>query len=105
MARIKPQGSLSWPASESADVVAYCVYQGADGNPPTYDSPFVVVGNVLSVALPVEGLPPVEGTVIFGVSAIDAAANESDIRPAEAILIDVTPPLPPAEVVYSQDFL
>lgn len=104
MARIRPQGSLSWTASESADTVSYRVYQGAEGNPPTYDSPHADVGNVTTAPLPIEGLPSVEGAVIFGVSAFDAAGNESDIRPAEAILIDVTPPLPPAEVTYSRDF-
>lgn len=104
MARIRPQGSISWTASPSADVDHYRVYQGEDGNPPTYDSPFVELGNVTSAQLPIAGLPAVEGSVIFGITAFDKAGNESDIQIAEAILIDVTLPLPPTDIVYNPDF-
>ena len=104
MARIRPQGSVSWAASPSADVDHYRVYQGADGNPPTYDSPFAELGNVTTAQLPIAGLPAVEGSVIFGITAFDATGNESDIQIAEAILIDVTPPLPPTDIVYNPDF-
>lgn len=104
MARIKPQGALTWTLSESADVDHYRVYQGADGNPPTYDSPHADVGNTNTVRLPIEGLPLVEGAVIFAVSAFDATGNESDLRLAEAILIDVTPPAPPTDIAYNPDF-
>lgn len=104
MARIRPQGSLSWTASESADVLHYRVYQGADGNPPTYDSPFVDIENVTTAQLPIAGLPAAEGSVIFGITAFDATGNESDIQIAAAILIDVTPPAPPTGIIYNPDF-
>lgn len=104
MARIRPQGSIAWNPSPSADADHYRVYQGADGNPPTYDSPFVDLGNVTTAQLPIDGLPAVEGSVIFGITAFDAAGNESDIQIADALLIDVTPPLPPTNIVYSPDF-
>lgn len=104
MALIKPQGSLSWTASPSTDVVSYELYQGEQGQAPTYDSPHVDVGNVTSATLPVEGLPMVEGTVIFAVAAVDAAGNKSDLAPVAPVLIDVTPPLPPIDPVYSRDF-
>lgn len=104
MARIKPQGSLSWTASPSADLDHYRVYQSADGNPPTYDSPFADVGNVATVRLPIDGLPAVEGEVKYAVSAFDGAGNESDLTPAIAVLVDVTAPLPPTDLAYSADF-
>lgn len=104
MARIRPQGSLSWTASDSADLDHYRVYQSADGNPPTYDSPFADVGNVLSASLPIADLPAVEGEAQYAVSAFDAAGNESDLTPAIAVLMDVTPPNPPTDLAYNRDF-
>ena len=104
MALVKAQGRVSWQPSLSADTVSYRVYQGTDTNPPTYDSPSVDVGNVTEVALPIAGLPGVEGMVVFGVAAVDGAGNQSDLANAEAVLIDVTAPQPPTEVKYSADF-
>ena len=104
MALIKPQGSLSWVASESADVAGYIVYQSADGSDPTYDSPSANVGNVTSVKLPIEGLPAAEGEVRYSVTAVDIAGNQSDLLPAITVLIDVTPPAPPTGLEYKADF-
>lgn len=104
MALIKPQGTLSWTASASDDVVSYMIYQGADGNPPTYDSPHVNVGNVTTIQLPVEGLPMVEGSVVFAVAAVDSVGNLSDLAPAAPVLIDVSAPLPPTDPIYTPGF-
>lgn len=100
MALIRPQGSLSWSASTSADVVGYVVYQ-AVGEAPTYESPSVDVGNVTRVTLPLAGLPAVEGQVVFGVVSKDGVGNLSDITVTAPVLIDVTPPVAPAEIVYA----
>jgi hypothetical protein len=104
MARIKPQGALTWTASTSADVDHYRIYQGADGNDPTYDSPYADVGKISDIRLPIDGLPPVEGTVKYAVSAFDVAGNESDLTPALAVLVDVTPPAAPTDLAYNPDF-
>lgn len=104
MALIKPQGKLTWTPSASTDTVGYRVYQGTDINPPTYASPSADVGNVTDASLPIDGLPGVEGMVVFAVAAADASGNLSDLAAAEAVLIDVTAPLPPTEVRYSADF-
>lgn len=101
MALIRPQGSLSWTASTSTDVVSYVVYQSVDSNPPTYTSPSANVGNVLTVQLPIAGLPAVEGEVLFGVASVDSVGNISDIATVVPVLIDVTPPAPPTDVVYT----
>ena len=104
MALIKPYGKLNWQASPSTDTVSYRVYQGTDTAPPDYSSPSVDVGNVTEVALPIAGLPGIEGMVIFAVAAVDNAGNLSDLANAEAVLLDATPPAPPTEVHYSTGF-
>ncbi len=104
MSYIKPQGSLSWLPSPSEDVVSYRVYQGTPDAPPTYESPSADVGNVVTVQLPIEGLPAVEGQVVFATGAVDRAGNISDLVASEPVLIDVTAPAPVTEVVYSANF-
>jgi len=104
MSYIKPQGSLSWLPSPSEDVVSYRVYQGTPDAPPTYESPSADVGNAVTVQLPIEGLPAVEGMVVFAVGAVDKAGNISDLTAAAPVLIDVTAPAPVTEVVYSANF-
>jgi len=104
MSYIKPQGSLSWLPSPSEDVVSYRVYQGTPDAPPTYESPSADVGNAVTVQLPIEGLPAVEGQVIFAVGAVDRAGNIADLVASEPVLIDVTAPAPVTEVVYSANF-
>lgn len=105
MALVKPQGTVNWTPSESADVASYVLFQELESNgQPTYDSPHVDVGDVTSVTLPIEGLPPVEGTVIFAVAAKDGVGNLSDLTFAAPVLIDVTPPAAPADITFSRDF-
>ena len=106
MALIRPQGILKWQPSDSADLVSYRIYQNADypALEPTYNSPFVDVGLVLEAQLPIEGLPPVEVDVVFAVAAVDGAGNVSDLTIGEPVLIDVTPPEPPAGLVYETGF-
>lgn len=101
MALIRPQGSLSWPASTSEDVVGYRVYQTFGADPLTYESPNVDVGLVLTVGLPIPGLPAGEGQVVYGVAAQDSIGNLSDITVAQPFLVDITPPAAPAELVYN----
>lgn len=106
MALIRPQGILKWQPSVSADVVSYRIYQNADDPNlvPTYDSPFVDVGLVLEARLPIEGLPSVEGDVVFAVAAVDGAGNVSDLTIGDPVLIDVTPPSAPTGLVYETGF-
>ena len=101
MSLVRPSGSLTWVASTSPDVVGYRVFQSPDGTPLDYSSPAADVGNVTTVELPVAGLPAVEGSVIFGVASVDGVGNVSDIFQIPAVLIDVTPPTPPTDVVYA----
>lgn len=106
MALTRPQGILKWQPSDSADVASYRIYQNADDPAlePTYNSPFVDVGMVLEAQLPIEGLPPVEGEVVFAVAAVDGAGNVSDLTIADPVLIDVKPPSAPTNLVYEAGF-
>ena len=109
MALIKPQGSLTWTPSPSEDTVSYKLYQSIrptlDGSGFDYaNTPSVDVGLVTTINLPVPGLPAIpSGTEVrFAVTAVDAAGNESDFAPSEAVLIDVEAPNPPTDVVFSR---
>lgn len=106
MALIRQQGILKWQPSDSADVVSYRIYQNADDPAlePTYNSPFVDVGMAMEAQLPIDGLPPVEGEVVFAVAAVDGAGNVSDLTIGEPVLIDVTPPSAPTGLVYETGF-
>ena len=79
MARIKKR-KLHWKPSESAQVVGYKLYWSDDGK-VDYDSPSEALGNVTEVLLPdgLEGFSPVQGPVAFGITALDALGNESDM--------------------------
>jgi hypothetical protein len=102
MAFIRPQGTVSWEASPSEDVVAYKLYQSVDGSFDYVITPSVNLGLALSAQLPVEGLPPIASgtTVTYAATSVDGAGNESDFIATEAVLIDVEPPLPPASITF-----
>ena len=84
--------SLSWlPAMDNVGVVAYNVYQ--DG---------AVIATTSDLTAAVSGLAP-QTDFVFGVSAIDAAGNESlittlDVTSGEEATPDVTPPTVPGNL-------
>jgi hypothetical protein len=104
MSYVHPQGKISFTASTSADVVGYRLFQVNEGEVLSYSSPFADIGNVTEVVLPIPGLPAAEGSIVFGIAAMDQAGNLSDITPVAPVLIDVTPPAAPTDPVYSRDF-
>jgi len=101
MALVRPQGSLTFVPSTSEDVASYVLFQGPEGTPLTYESPNVDVGLNTVIQLPVEGLPGIEGNVVYGIAAKDGVGNLSDITQSTPFLVDITPPTAPAELVYS----
>ena len=84
MSRMKKR-KLCWEASESEQVVGYRLYWAAGGD-VSYDSPFVVLGNVTEVVVPddITGFSHKGGPIEFGVTAVDELGNESDLAAFQA---------------------
>lgn len=101
MSLVRPQGTLTFTPSTSEDVVSYVLFQEPEGTPLSYESPNVDVGLNTTIQLPVVGLPGIEGSVVYGIAAKDGVGNLSDITQATPFLVDITPPIAPAELVYS----
>jgi hypothetical protein len=76
MAKIRKY-TLSWDASASTTVIGYKLYW-SKGTAVSYDSKFIKVGNVTTIALP-DDVTLSDGPVMFGVTAIDRDGNESDM--------------------------
>ena len=99
---IKPK-KLSWGASTDPDVKSYRVRWALPDQPIDYDpntNPGVDVGLVTSVALPIPGMPNIDGELKIGVVAVDDVGNESD--PAEGVFpFDFAPPVPPSGLMVS----
>lgn len=102
MAYIKPK-TLRWGASPDPDVVGYKLRWALPADPIEYDpaiNPGFDLGLVTSVALPVAGMPSIDGDIKLGLTAIDDVGNESD--PAEGVFpFDFSPPAPPTGLFIS----
>lgn len=86
---------LSFPPSESPDVVGYKLYVQPAPDPVTYDSPSFDLGNKTEVFIStLPGLDQVEGVYNLGVTAVDEAGNEADIKFLEGVSLDFFAPAP-----------
>jgi hypothetical protein len=104
MSNILPIGKLTWKRpADMADVVGFEVFQSI-GQPPTKDSDRVAVGDVEDVALPITGLPLVEGEVFYAVASVDKVGNTSDFLPFEPVMVDLIPPPAPTDAVFVKGF-
>jgi hypothetical protein len=72
--------ALRWKVVESDEVVGYRIYW-SKGDKVTYDSPSVYVQDLDAIVIPdtLEGFVPEPGRFMFGISAVDRWANESDL--------------------------
>jgi len=72
--------SLRWKIVESDEVVGYKIYW-SKGDKVTYDSPSIYVQDLDEIVIPdaLEGFVPEPGTFMFGITAMDKWANESDL--------------------------
>lgn len=99
MSYIKPK-KLVWGASPDPDVDHYSVRWAVPPEVITYDptmNPGVNVGKVNEVALPISGMPSIDGQLTIGIVAVDDVGNESN--PAEGIFpFDFIPPAPPSSI-------
>lgn len=104
MSNVAPIGKLTWKRpADMTDVVGFAVYQRI-GEAPTKDSDHVNVGDVEEIALPIAGLPLVEGEVYYAVASLDKVGNTSDFLSFEAITVDLIPPPAPTDAVFIRGF-
>lgn len=86
---------VRWNASATPDVEGYKMYWSVGGG-VSYDSDFFAVGNVTALILPddVPLFPLVNADVELGVTAVDAAGNESEMTKASARFFFAPPDAP-----------
>lgn len=90
---------VSFPPSESPDVVGYKLYLETAPNPVTYSSPSFDLGNKTEVFISdLPGMDQIDGTYNIGVSAVDDAGNESDLKVIEGVSLDFFAPAAPADL-------
>ena len=93
MAKIKDV-TLSFPASESTDVVGYKLYLEQSPTEVTHDSPSHDLGNITTITLN-SILGTIDGIYNIGVVAVDDVGNESDFSLMGDVPLDFVPPGPP----------
>ena len=94
---------VSFPASESPDVVGYKLYLEEASRPVGYESPAWDLGNVTEIDLSIlSGMTTRNGAYNLGVVAIDGAGNESSMSIIEGVALDFVAPDPPGPVVIER---
>lgn len=94
---------ISFPASESPDVVGYRLYIEQSPNPVTYESRSFDLGNRTEVFISaLEGMDQVDGVYNIGIAAVDDAGNESDLTVLEGVSLDFFAPAPVGAVTISR---
>lgn len=92
---------ISFPASDSPDVVGYKLYVAEAPVEVTYDSEAFDLGNNTSIDLAsLEGMATKDGIFNIGVTAVDDAGNESSMSKANEIPLDFLAPNPPGEISF-----
>ena len=101
MAKVKGT-MLSFPPSDSPDVVGYKLYIEDVPNPVSYDSASFELGNNTEIDLSeLEGMTTRDGVYNIGVVAVDDAGNESSMSLANDVPLDFVAPNPPGELSFS----
>jgi len=100
MALVK-KAMLSFPASDSPDVVGYKLYMETAPTEVTYESPVFDLGNnTTNIDLSeLPGMTTTDGVYNLGVVAVDDAGNESSMSLAANIPLDFLAPDSPGPLV------
>jgi len=102
MAKIKSV-TVSFPASDSPDVVGYKLYIEEAPTAVSYDSLSFDLGNNTSVDLStLEGMAAKKGVFNLGVSAVDSTGNESDMSLSDNVPLGFVAPNPPGVIVITR---
>lgn len=84
---------ISFPPSPSEDVVGYKLYLEEYPSPVSYDSRAFHLGNKTDVIIStLPGLDIVDGAYNLGITAVDDAGNESDMKTIENVALDFFAP-------------
>ena len=95
--------TISFPASQSPDVVGYKLYVEEAPTPVTYNSEAVDLGSETTVDLStVSGMSTKDGTYNIGITVIDDAGNESSMSIANDIALDFVEPDPPGLITVTR---
>lgn len=95
--------TLSFPASDSPDVVGYMLYMETVPAPVTYDSQSFDLGAVTTIDLStLDGMTTLDGVYNLGVVAVDDAGNLSSLSLINDVPLDFTAPNPPGQVVVTR---
>lgn len=100
MARIR-KCKLCWEASASDNVVGYKLYWSR-GTEVGYDSRYIKIGNATEIILPDDVIFS-DGPVMFGVTAVDRAGNESDMVTIDQPYRMQVPDAPKGLLIESSD--
>lgn len=88
--------SMSFPASDSPDVVSYKLYVAEAPTEVTYDSESFDLGNNTTVDLStLPSMTSKDGVYNIGVVAVDDAGNESSMSKMNDVPLDFLAPNPP----------
>ena len=94
---------ISFPASESPDVIGYKLYIEQAPNQVSYESKSFDLGNKTEIFIStLEGMDQVDGVYNLGVTSVDDAGNESDLTVLEGVSLDFFAPAPVGAVTISR---
>jgi len=98
------KATLSFPPSNSPDVVGYKLYIETAPTPVDYNSKSFDLGNNTSVDLStLPGMTTTDGVYNLGVSALDDAGNESSFSVLENVPLDFAAPDAPGALVITRE--
>ena len=93
--------TISFPASDSPDVVGYKMYVEEAPEVVTYNSLSIDLGNNTTIDMStLEGMSTRDGVYNLGIVAIDDAGNESSMSLANDVPLDFAPPNPPGTISF-----
>jgi len=102
MAKVKSV-QLSFPPSESPDVVGYKLYMVEAPAVVDYDSPSYDLGDNTSIDLAtLDGMTSQDGVYNLGLTAVDDAGNESSMSLLNDVPLDFMAPNPPGAMLITR---
>ena len=95
--------NLSFPASDSPDVVGYKLYMEVSPAAVTYESQSFDLGTETSIDLAtLPGMTTLDGGYNIGITAVDDAGNESSMSLIDNVPLDFEAPNPPGAIVITR---